>query len=187
MQDGQPEDWAKIAAGHQPHFDSVADRYLDMLKQLEGVSLGFGCDQLHHALMTATLARRANASDEEIVLALCHDMGKVVNVLNHGPIIAEMLKPYVSENAYHALYHHQDFQGEHYYDYLGMDPNLREKYKDEPWYDLAVKFVDEWDAEGFDPDFEVDSLESFEPVLRRVLVHPGHTITSQRSENEKAA
>jgi len=181
MQDGKPEDWAHIAAGHQPHFDSVADRYIAMLKQLEGVSLGFGCDQLHHALMTATLARRAGANDEEIVLALCHDMGKVVNVLNHGPIIAEMLKPYVSENAYHALYHHQDFQGEHYYDYLGMDPNLREKYKDEPWYDLAVKFVDEWDAEGFDPEFEVDSLESFEPVLRRVLVHPGLPVTSEQA------
>ena len=172
MQDGKPEDWAAIAAGHQPHFDTVADRYIAMLRQLEDITVGFGCNQLHHALMTATLARRAGATDEEIVVALCHDMGKVVNVLNHGAIVAEMLKPYVSESSYHVLKHHQDFQGEHYYAYLGMDPNAREQYRDEPWYDYAVKLVDEWDAEGFDPDFDVDSLESFEPELRRVLVHP---------------
>jgi len=181
MQDGKRDDWMAIAVAHQPHFDSVADRYIGLLKQLKGVTLGFGCDQLHHALMTATLARRSGASDEEIVLALCHDMGKTVNVLNHGPIVAEMLKPYVSDNAYRALYHHQDFQGEHYYAHLGMDPNMRETYRDEPWYDLAVKFVDEWDAEGFDPDFEVDSLESFEPVLRRVLVHPSTITTSEKA------
>ena len=181
MQDGTAKDWQQIAAGHQPHFDSVADRYIDMLRQLEGVTLGFGCDQLHHALMTATLARRSGATDEEIVVALCHDMGKVVNVLNHGPIVAEMLKPYVSENAYHALYHHQDFQGEHYYAYLGMDPKMRDQYRDEPWYDLAVKFVDDWDAEGFDPDFEPDSLESFEPVLRRVLVHPASAPSTEKA------
>ena len=172
MQDGTAEDWGVIAAAHQPHFDSVADRYIAMLRQLEGVSLGFGCDQLQHALMTATLARRSGAPDEEIAIALLHDVGKVVNVLNHGAIVAEMLKPYVSDHAYHALKHHQDFQGEHYYSYLGMDPDARRRYEGEPWYDLAVRLVDEWDAEGFDPDFEADTLESFEPVLRRVLVHP---------------
>ena len=173
MQDGTAQDWAAIAAGHQGHFETVADRYIDMLKQLEGVELGFGCDQLHHALMTATLARRSGASDEEITIALLHDVGKVVNVLNHGAIVAEMLKPYVSDDAYHALKYHQDFQGEHYYHYLGMDKDARKQFEGEPWYDLAVKLVDTWDAEGFDPAFEVDSLESFEPVLRRVLVHPG--------------
>jgi hypothetical protein len=29
--------------------------------------------------------------------------------------------------------------------------------------------LDEWDAEGFDPSFEVDSLESFIPLVRRVV------------------
>ena len=187
MQDGTPEDWAVIAKGHQPHFNTVADRYIAMLRQLEGITVGFGCNQLHHALMTATLARRAGATDEQVVVALCHDMGKVVNVLNHGAIVAEMLKPYVSEDSYHVLKHHQDFQGEHYYEYLGMDPNARQQYKGEPWYDYAVRLVDEWDAEGFDPDFAVDSLESFEPELRRVLVHPGHTVSNEKAAPKEAA
>ena len=35
---------------------------------------------------------------------------------------------------------HQDFQGKHYYEYLGQDPNAREKYEGEPWYGLAEQF-----------------------------------------------
>jgi predicted HD phosphohydrolase len=169
MQDGTREDWMKIAAAHKEDFTKTADRIIDMLKQLEGVTLGFACDQLQHALMTGTLARRAGANDEQVVVALCHDIAKTINVPNHGPIIAEIFRPYVSDESYYTLKHHQDFQGEHYYEYLGAPTDLRLKYKGEPWYDFAVKLVDEWDAEGFDPNFEADSLESFIPLIRRVV------------------
>ena len=115
MQDGTLEDWQKIGAAHKQDFTKTADRFIGMLKQLEDATLGFNCDQLQHALMCATLARRDGATDEQIVVALCHDMAKVINVPNHGPIVAEMLKPYVSEDSYHVLRNHQAFQGEHYY------------------------------------------------------------------------
>jgi len=139
MQDGTLEDWQKIGAAHKQDFTKTAD----------------------------PLARRDGATDEQIVVALCHDMAKVVNVPNHGPIVAEMLKPYVSEDSYHVLRNHQAFQGEHYYHYMGAPTDLRLQWKDEPWYDYAVKLVDEWDAPAFDPDFEADSLESFEPLMRK--------------------
>ena len=64
---------------------------------------------------------------------------------------------------------HQAFQGEHYYHYLGAPTDLRKQWVDEPWYDLAVKLVDEWDAPAFDPNFEVDPIESFEPLMRKVF------------------
>lgn len=169
MQEGTKEEWEIIAAEHSVHFKSTADRFIDMLKSLEGVTLGFACDQLQHALMTGTLARRAGATDEEIVLALCHDMAKSVNVPNHGPIAAEMMRPYISEDGYHAIYNHQAFQGEHYYGFFGAPTDLREQWKDKSWYDLAVKLVDTWDAPAFDPDFEVDTLESFEPLMRKIF------------------
>jgi len=147
----------KIGAAHKQDFTKTADRFIGMLKQLEGTSLGFACDQLQHAslgfacdqlqhaLMCGTLARRDGATEEQIVVALCHDMAKVVNVPNHGPIVAEMLRPYIGDDSYHVLRNHQ------------------------PWYDYAVKLVDEWDAPAFDPDFEVDSLESFEPLIRKIV------------------
>ena len=169
MQEGTKEDWQVIGAAHMEEFKNTADRFIDMLKSLEQHTLGFGCDQLQHALMTGTLARRAGASDEVIVIALCHDIAKVINVPNHGPIAAEMMKPYISDDNYHVVKNHQAFQGEHYYEYLGAPTDLRKQWVDEPWYDLAVKLVDEWDAHAFDPDFEVDTLESFEPLMRKVF------------------
>ena len=169
MQDGTAEDWKIIGAAHVEDFKQTADRFIALLKSLEQHTLGFKCNQLHHALMTGTLARRAGASDEEIVVALCHDIGKAINVPNHGPIAAEMMKPYISDDCYRVVRHHQAFQGEHYYHYLGAPRDLRKQFKDEPWYDLAVKLVDEWDAPAFDPDFEVDSLESFIPLMRKVF------------------
>ena len=68
-------------------------------------------DQLQHSLMTGTLARRDDATDEEVAIALLHDVGKSVNIPNHGPIAAELLRPYVSGDAYHVIYNHQHFQG----------------------------------------------------------------------------
>ena len=169
MQDGTLEEWQIIAAAHYKHFKHTADTYIDLLKSLEQHTLGFACDQLQHALMAGTLARRAGASNEHIVIALCHDIGKSINVPNHGAIAAEMMKPYISEDSYHVIYNHQAFQGEYYYQYLGAPTDLRLQWKDESWYPLACKLVDEWDAPAFDPDFVVDSLESFIPLMREVV------------------
>ena len=169
MQDGTLEDWMVIGAAHKEEFKNTADRFIGMLEGLEAHTLGFACDQLQHALMTGTLARRAGASDEEIVIALCHDIAKVINVPNHGAIAAEMMKPYISEDAYHVVYNHQAFQGEHYYGFMGAPTDLRKQWEDESWYPLAVKLVDEWDAPAFDPDFKVDSLESFKPLMHKIF------------------
>jgi predicted HD phosphohydrolase len=176
MQEGTAEDWAIIGAAHQEHFKKTPDTLINMLRSLEDVSVGFACNQLQHSLMTGTLARRDGASDEEVAIALLHDIGKAVNIPNHGPIAAELMKPYVSEDAYHAIYYHQHFQGKYYYEYLGESPSMRDDFKDESWYDLAVKLVDRWDAPAFDPEFEVDSLESFEPLLRQIFEKPKRTM-----------
>jgi predicted HD phosphohydrolase len=147
-----------------------------MLRSLEQVSVGFACDQLQHSLMTGTLARRDGGSDEEVAIALLHDVGKAVNIPNHGAIGAELMRPYVSEDAYHAIYNHQHFQGKYYYEFAGANPNMRDNYKDETWYDLAVKLVDRWDAPAFDPEFEVDPLESFEPLLQTLFAQPARIL-----------
>ncbi|MBV9931707.1 MAG: HD domain-containing protein, partial [Alphaproteobacteria bacterium] len=166
-------DWAHIAAEHGRHQKSAAARQiLESLKRLEAIEVGFAADQLTHSLMAGTLARRAGARDEEVVAALCHDLGKLFSIPNHGAIAAEMLKPYVSEDIYHAVYWHQEFQGRYYFQHLGKDPEGRKRFAGESWYGFAEKLVDEWDAPAFDPDFEVDPLESFEPEVMRVFSNP---------------
>ena len=160
---------------HMPYIFDMPKRIMSMLEQLQELSLGFGTDQLHHALQTATMARRVGADDEMVLLSLVHDIGKVINVPNHGQIAAEIIKPYISEDAYHIIRTHQDFQGEHYYQYMGKPQDLRNQYKDESWYSKAVEFTDEWDQAAFDPSYETDSLESFEPLISKFFAAP-HTI-----------
>jgi predicted HD phosphohydrolase len=110
-----------------------------------------------------------------VVAALCHDIGKLMSIPNHGAIAAEILKPYVSGDLYWAIKYHQDFQGKYYYEHLGMDKDAREQFRGEPWFDTAEKLVDRWDAPAFDPSYTVDSLESFEPDVIRVFSKPKRT------------
>ena len=176
MQDGTADDWAVIGAAHMEHFTKTPAQLMDMLRSLEQVTLGFACNQLQHSLMTGTLARRDGASDEEVTIALLHDVGKAVNIPNHGAIAAEIMRPYISDDAYHAIYHHHQFQGKFYFEFLGSDPTLRDNFTGESWYTLAEKLVDRWDAPAFDPDFEVDSLESFEPLVQKIFASPARML-----------
>jgi len=173
MRQGTAADWAHIAAEHGRHqAGQTPKQVMESLKRLETIEVGFAANQLTHSLMAATLARRSGASDQEVVAALCHDIGKLFSIPNHGPIAAEMLKPYVSEDIYHAVYWHQEFQGRYYFEHLGKDPEGRERFAGEPWYAFAEKLVDDWDAPAFDPDYDVDPLESFEPEIGRVFTRP---------------
>jgi predicted HD phosphohydrolase len=143
-----------------------------MLEQLGDITDGFALDQLSHSLQTAARAELAGADEEVIVASLVHDVGKVISVPNHPKIAAEILRPYVSDDVFHMIAAHQDFQGRHYYEHLGMDPDAREQYRGEPWYDLAERFADEWDQTSFDPDGPMPPLEHFEPMVRRVFATP---------------
>lgn len=173
MRQSTAQDWAHIAAEHGKHQQGAAARQImESLARLEAIEVGFAADQLAHSRMAATLARRAGAPDEQVVAALCHDLGKLLSIPNHGPIAAEMLKPYVSDDVYQAVYHHQAFQGRYYFEHLGLDPEARARFAGESWYDFAVKLVDEWDAPAFDPDFPADPLESFRPEVERIFSKP---------------
>jgi predicted HD phosphohydrolase len=177
MRQGKAEHWAHIASEHMVHQRTAAPlQIMDSLRRLEPIVVGFAANQLTHSLMTATLARRDGASDEEVVAGLCHDLGKLLSIPNHGPIAAETLKPYVSDDIYHAIYWHQHFQGAYYYDHFGKPTDMREQFRSESWFAVAEKIVDRWDAPAFDPGFAVDSLESFEPEVTRVFSTPKRAI-----------
>ena len=84
-------------------------------------------------------------------------------------IAAEVLKPYVRDEVYWTIKHHQDFQGRHYYHHFGFDPDAREQYRGHPAYALTERFADEWDQVAFDPDYDTLPLEHFEERLRAVF------------------
>lgn len=172
MDESTAEQWAVIGAETVKNQGRVADRVLMLLHSLSEITDGFATDQLTHCCQTATRAERAGADPEVVVAALCHDIGKAISVPNHPAIAAEILKPYVREEVYWMILAHQDFQGRHYYHHFGGDPNAREKHReafDPKVFELAERFADEWDQAAFDPDYDTEPLEHFEPLVREVF------------------
>lgn len=153
-------------------LDEVPARILHQLRLLEPVVEGMEVNQLQHSLQTATLADRAGATLDMVVAALTHDLGKTISNENHPAIAAEMVRPWLSEEAYWVIKVHQDFQGIHYFEYMGLDPMMRNRHRDHPCYDLAERFVDEWDNNAFDPDADTLPLEHFEPMVEEVFRRP---------------
>ncbi len=168
MDESTQEQWQVIGKTTNESQGRVADRMIMLLESLSEISDGFITDQLTHCLQTATMAEKAGADEEMIFGALMHDVGKAISVPNHGQISAEIIRPYVRDDVYQAIKNHQDFQGKHYYHHFGVPTDLRDRFKDESWFDLCAEFTDDWDQQAFDPDAETYPLEHFEPLIRRM-------------------
>lgn len=172
MDESTAEQWAAIGKETFANQGRVAERVLGLLRSLGEITDGFSTDQLTHCLQTATLAERAGADDEWVVASLCHDIGKAVSIPNHPEIAASILKPYVRDEIFQVIRTHQDFQGRHYYHHFGGDPDAREQYRGEPWFELGERFADEWDQIAFDPDYDTLGLDHFEERVRQVFATP---------------
>ena len=172
MDESTAEQWAVIGKATYEHQDRVAESVLALLRSLTAITDGFAVDQLTHSLQTATRAERAGADEEIVFASLLHDIGKAVSVPNHPEIAAAIIKPYVRADVYNMIRAHQDFQGRHYYAHFGGDPDARDQYEGEPWFDLAAQFADDWDQVAFDPDYDTLPLEHFEPLVRARCAKP---------------
>ena len=54
--------------------------------------------------------------------------------------------------------------------------NIREGHKDHPFYDRTARFVDRYDNPAFDPERTCLGLETFVPMVERVLARPKKTL-----------
>jgi predicted HD phosphohydrolase len=152
---------------------ALADRVLGLLRGLGGMDDGFAVDQLNHALQTATRAERAGADEQLVVAALVHDVGKLVGDENHDAVSAEILRPYVRDDVYQVVRHHQAFAARYLAPVYGGDPDERAQWRTAPWFGLAERFVDEWDQLSFDPAYDTETLGHFAGAVRRVVVVAG--------------
>lgn len=57
------------------------------------------------------------------------------------------------------------------YQVMRADPMNVEQYQDEPHFETLKSFVD-WDFSSFDPSYETEPLEQFEPLVREVCLRP---------------
>lgn len=164
---GSELDWERIETAAGVQQDATAEVVLGMLKVCGTLYSGFAVDQLTHMTQTATRARRANASDELILVSLIHDVAKVIGNANHPEMAAALARPYVSHEGYMAIRYHMEFQWKHYGDKIDLPTNLRERYLGQAWYADTARFSDDWDQTSFDPDYDTLPLQEFEPLLRQ--------------------
>jgi predicted HD phosphohydrolase len=148
---------------------ALPDRMLGLLRMLDGMHDGFAIDQLGHALQTATRAERARADDDVIVAALFHDVGKLFGDEFHDSVSAEILRGHVRDDVCAVVRHHQDFTARYIAPIFGGESERRRRWASAGWFALAERFVDEWDQLSFDPDYDTEQLDHFEPVIRRIL------------------
>ena len=81
------------------------------------------------------------------------------------------LRPYISEQNYWILMHHEVFQARYYGDAAGIEDvdGLISQFRDSPHYDACVRFCESYDQTSFDPDYDTLPLEHFVPMVERVL------------------
>ena len=170
------EDWALIAKNAAEFNKGLADRVLTHLKLLDGDFGGFPVDRLEHSLQTATRAMRAGEDEEYIVCALLHDIGDTLGSHNHPDIAAAILKPFVSEQNHWMVEHHGIFQGYYFFHHIGLDRNMRDRFKGHEWFEYTAHFCHQYDQPAFDPDYDTASLESFEPMVRRLFAAPRNSV-----------
>ena len=133
-------------------------------------------NRLEHCLQSATLAYNAGEDDEYILCCLLHDIGDLLAPFNHGEFAATLLEPFISEKNYWLIANHHLFQGYYYFEKLGLNKNLREKFLGHPWYNDAIKFCDLYDMPAFNPEMQHMTLKELEPIIFKVLLSPKKTV-----------
>ena len=169
MADGTQDDWMIIARASQEFSKDLPDRVLAHLKMLKGDCGGFAVDRLEHSLQTATRAHQDGRDEDYVVCALLHDMGDILGPKNHADIAAAILKPFVSEQNHWMVEQHAIFPGYYFFDYLGLDKNMRDQHRGHPWFEYTAQFCHIYDQSAFDPNFKSMPLEAFEPMVGRVF------------------
>lgn len=169
MDRGSVEDYALADELAQPFYAATPERLLAFMSSLHATFPGGQIDRYQHSLQTATRAEDAGECEEFVVAALLHDIGDSVAPHNHADIAADILRPYVTRHTFWMIKHHAIFQGYYYWDKLGRDHTVRERYAEHPAYEMTVRFTGEYDQMAFDPAYATRPLEHFRPMVERIF------------------
>ena len=176
MASSTKEDW-KIISDYAKEFNqNLSHRILDHLRILKDDHGGFAVDRLEHSLQTASRAYKDGRDEEYVVCALLHDIGDNLAPSNHADFAATLMQPFISEKNYWIVKHHGIFQGYYFFEYLGLDKNMRDKFKDHPYFNDCKEFCEKYDQNSFDPEYESLPLDFFIPMVERVFAKPKNTI-----------
>lgn len=172
MKDGTKAEYTFLNRLERGYIKQLPERVFAALRALDDGLGGYQVTRLQHSLQTATRAEADGADEEMVVGALLHDLGDSLAPENHSRHAAEIIRPYVRAEVTWVVEHHGLFQKVYYGHFFGEDPQLRERFRDHPYYESCVWFCERWDQASFDPDYPWQPLEHFAPIVRRILSRP---------------
>lgn len=170
------EDWASICSHHAVFAGGLPKRLLAHMRLLDGDFGGFPVDRLTHCLQTATRAHEAGEDEEYVVCALLHDIGDTLGPYNHADVAAAIVRPFVTDENHWMVEKHGIFQGYYFFHHLGMDRDMREKFRGHPNFERTARFCELYDGPAFDPKARTLPLEFFAPMVNRVFAQPRQTM-----------
>ena len=176
MSQSTREDWEIIMAEQIKFAPGGGKRVLDHLRLLDGDYGGFPVDRLTHCLQTATRAHRDGRSDDYVVMALIHDIGDTLGAFNHPDIAAAIIKPFVSEELHWIVQNHGIFQGVNFFHHIGLNRDMREKFRGHEHFAATEEFIEKYDCPAFDPEYDNLPLEFFEPMVMKLFERPLNSI-----------
>jgi len=170
MKDGTEADYKLLQELEESYLALTADRVIDELRRHgESTLEGYQLTRLEHALQSATRAERDGVDIDWVVGALLHDIGDGLAPQNHDRFSAEVIRPFVRWEVSWVVEHHGIFQMIYYAHHYGWDKNARDRYRDHPCFDTCSEFCERWDQSAFDPAYNSETLEHFEPMVRSVF------------------
>ena len=172
MSEGTKEEYEFLESLEHTFKADLPDKLLKAVAALEHSLSGYQISRLDHVLQSATRADESLESEQMIAAALLHDIGDDLAPYSHSEMAAAILRPFVNEEIYWVIKHHGLFQMYYYAHHSGGDRNARDRFKDHPYYETAVRFCHEYDQNCFDPEYPTKPLSFFEPIIRRVFAIP---------------
>jgi predicted HD phosphohydrolase len=185
LSDSTTEDWQIIVSEQMKFMSRLPDRILEHMRLLKNDYGGFPIDRLQHCLQTAESAAEDGRDDEYVVCALLHDIGDTLGSYNHADVAAAILQPFVSEANHWMVKHHAIFQGYNFFHHLGMDRDMRDRFKDSEFYDYTAEFIAKYDNPAFDDSKPALSLDLFAPVVRKVMAEPRNSLYKEALDRSK--
>ena len=174
MENGTRDDYLLLERSELRDAQLLPSRIIKALERLDHSLEGYPISRLQHSLQSATRAMRDGADDELIVAALIHDVGDDLAPYNHAAIAAELIRPYVRAEVTWIVEQHGLFQCSYYVLHLGGDRNMRDRYRDHPWYEACAAFCEKWDQCSFDPAYDTLPLEAFVPLVEKIFSRKPH-------------
>ena len=170
MKDGTREEYELLARLEKPYLALTSDRVIEELRRAGVATLeGYKITRLQHGLQSGTRALRDGADLDWVVGALLHDIGDGLAPQNHDKMSAEVIRPFVRWDVAWTIEHHGIFQMLYYGHHYGWDRNAREQFKHHPVFDTCAEFCERWDQSSFNPDYPMEPLDTFEPMVREVF------------------